>query len=462
MFYVMSIPFLDRQDEQARLRSAVRSAPPVLAVVYGRRRCGKSTLLRRVAEPQDVYFLADQSDAALQRKALAVQIAHAVPGFDAAVYPTWDALLRSLADRAPRRLALFLDEFPYLAQTSPELPSNLQGFLEGPGAKRVNLILCGSSQRMMHGLVLDRAAPLYGRAREIVKVRPLAAGWIREALNVEDEKAVAAFAVWGGVPRYWELAQPYRSLDAAVAALVLDRNGVLHEEPLRLLLDDMRTAGQAYSLLSLIAAGCHRLAEIAGRMEKPAGMLTRPIANLMDLGYVRRECPFDEDPKTTKRTLYKLNDPFLQFHFRFVQVHQSTLELGLTQAVATAVKADFSSHVAGVWETLARDSVPSSGLGDTQWGAASRWWGHGTDGRAMELDVVAESLDRKSLLVGEVKWTASRADVERIVAGLNDRVCRLPFVRRRRVVLAVWVKEKVRAPDGVAVLTPGDVLGALK
>jgi AAA+ ATPase superfamily predicted ATPase len=154
----MSIPFLNRKDEERRLKAVLRADPPVLAVIYGRRRCGKSTLLRRVAGPQDVYFLASQNDAALQRAALASQIGRVVDGFEAAVYPSWEALLKNLAERTQRRISLFIDEFPYLAQTSPELPSVLQAFLEGVGAARVNLVLCGSSQRMMHGLVLDRCA----------------------------------------------------------------------------------------------------------------------------------------------------------------------------------------------------------------------------------------------------------------------------------------------------------------
>lgn len=458
----MSMPFLNRKDEERRLRAALRAEPPVLAVIYGRRRCGKSTILRRIAGPRDIYFLAGQNDSALQRAALAAQIGRVIPGFDAAVYPTWEIVLRSFADRAPRRLSLLIDEFPYLAQTSPELPSVLQGFLESAGADRINLVLCGSSQRMMHGLVLDRTAPLYGRAREILKIRPLAAGWIREALELDGAKAVEAYAVWGGVPRYWELARDYRSLEAAVAALVLDRNGILHEEPLRLLLDDMRTAGQANSLLTVIAAGCHRLSEIAGRMEKPAGTLTRPLANLIDLGYVRRELPFGESAKTTKRTLYKLDDPFLQFHFRFVHAHRSMLELGLTHAVETVVKESMSSHVSDAWEALARESAPFVRPGGIQWGAAARWWGPGTDGKPLELDVVAESMDRTSLLVGEAKWKSSRADAGRIAARLKERIRRLPFARGRRVVPALWVKRRVKISGDVAVLTPDDVLGALK
>ena len=292
-------------------------------------------------------------------------------------------------------------------------------------------------------------------------MRPLAAGWIREALKLDGAKAVESYAVWGGVPRYWELAREYRSLDAAVEELVLDRNGVLHEEPLRLLLDNMRTAGQAQSLLSLIAAGCHRLSEIASRMEKPAGTLTRPLANLIDLGYVSRDSPFGENPKTTKRVVYKLSDPFLQFHFRFVQAHQSMLEQGLTRSVGAVVKQGLWSHVSGVWEALARESAPFLRPGGIQWGAAARWWGPGSDGKPLELDVVAESMDRTSLLVGEAKWTASHADAGRIVSRLNDCIRRLPFVRGRRVVPALWMKKKVPATGNVVVFTPNDVLSAL-
>ena len=80
----------------------------------------------------------------------------------------------------------------------------------------------------------------------------------------------------------------------------------------------------------------------------------------------------------------------------------------------------------------------------------------------LELDVVAESMDRTALLVGEAKWTASRVDVGRVVAGLKDRVKRLPAVRGRRVVLALWAKEKVQLPVDVRLLTPDDVLCALK
>ena len=461
MLLVMKLPFLNREHEQRRLRRFLGGEGGRLAVLYGRRRCGKSTLIQQVAGDRTLYFLADQRDAPLQVDALAAEAGRILPEFAAARYGSWDALLATLDVRLERPLSLLLDEFPYLAGTSPELPSLLQRYLDRPGEKKISFLLCGSSQRMMQGLVLDRTAPLYGRAEEILKVEPLGPGWIAEALGVIGVAAVEAYAVWGGVPRYWELAQGFGSMGEAVRELVLDRRGVLHDEPATILLDDLRTAGQAYSLLSLIGGGCSRLSEIAGRMGKPAGSLTRPLSNLIELGYVCREAPFGEDERSTKRTLYRLSDPFLSFYFRFVQPNRSVLELGLVEPVEDRLKHELAAHVGGVWETLARRSVPHLKLAETRWGAAARWWGAGTGG-PVEFDVVAESLDQRSVLIGEAKWSEKESEGQRWVEQLRARIARAPFVKGRNVVLSLWLKKPVDVGEGVEVVTPETVLDVLR
>ena len=457
----MTAPFFNREDEQKRLRRAMKAPGGAMAVIYGRRRCGKSTLLQHVISSPDVYYLADQKEPALQMLDLAAEADKTVPLFSSASYATWDALLQNLNDRLDRRIALCLDEFPYLVQLSPALPSILQKYLDRPGPKKLNLILCGSSQRMMHGLVLDRTAPLYGRALEILKIEPLKAGWIRNALGLEGEKAVEAYSVWGGVPRYWELASSFDGLEEAVGELVLHRNGVLHEEPMGLLLDEMRSAVQPYSLLSVIGQGCHRLSEIAGRLGKPATSLMRPLAQLVDLGYARRETPFGENEKSTRRTLYKIADPFLLFHFKFVQPNKSQLEVGGVPAVAAKVSKQLSLHVSAVWEQLARDSVPFCAAGGYQWGPARRWWGTGLDDRPMEVDVVAESLDGRAVLVGEAKWSDAVIDPgaarDRLVAKARNNA----WARGREVIPVLWVK-RGRRNTKVKIQTPDDALDCLK
>ena len=458
----MMIPFVDRHDELRRLEGALRADIPTLTVIYGRRRCGKSTLIQRVVRRGDVYFLADQSEQALQIRAMAEAVENVIPGFSQATYPSWDSLLTTLSERVSERQAILIDEFPYLVQGAAELPSVIQRLLDRPGPKRLDWLLCGSSQRMMHSAVLDRAAPLYGRAREILKIRPLMPGWITEALKLDAEAGVAAYSVWGGIPRYWELAASFSDLEKAVATLVLDRHGVLHEEPHRLLQEEMRSSIQARSLLVAIGGGCHRLSEIAGRLNRPAVALSRPLSLLIDLGLVRRDIPWGESTRSTKRTLYRIADPFTRFFFRFVTPHQSLLELGQTQAVCSKAMASLPQHVGETWEDLARESVPFLDLAGETWGAAARWWGTDVNGEAMELDVVAESMDGKSLLIGEAKWTVSSREAQAITARLADRGRCFPKLGRRRLVTALWTRPGFPGRGDMNLVTPDDVMTALR
>ena len=457
----MRLPFLDRARELTRLRRALSRPGGSLIVVYGRRRCGKSRLLQEaLGGHARAYYLADLSDASIQRRALSIEAERIVPGFAAASYGDWAAVLETWRRRAPRDAWLVLDELPYLVQVSPALPSIIQRIIDTPGERPLRLLACGSSQRMMHGLVLDETAPLYGRAAEVIKVAPMPPEALPAALQLDAEDSVVAYSIWGGLPRNWELAADYGSTSEALAALVLDRNGVLHGEPSRLLLDDMRSAVQANSLLGLIGSGCHRLSEIGGRVGQSATNLSRPLSRLIALGYVRREVPFGESTRSTRRTLYRLDDPFLLFWYRFVAPNRSRLEIDLIDAVHAEVLARLAGHVAEVWEWLARRSVPQMAIDGLQWNPASRWWGRDVDGDPLEIDVVAESSDRRHLLLGEAKWS-DRADPPGILSALRRKAERIPFRRGRRMHFALWLKrgggERV---DGAPVVTPDSVMAA--
>src|SRR3954453_4240624 len=260
----MKLPFLDRDEETARLARLIESREGSLGVLYGRRRCGKSRLLREVLpQERSIYYVGDEREASLQRASLASEIARLLPGFDRVTYPDWNSLCARFWNDAIPGTALVLDEFPSLAAVAGELPSVLQKYVDRFPERRVHLLLAGSSQRLMQGLALDRTAPLFGRAREILKIAPLRAGWIQRALRLRDAgQAVEAYAVWGGVPRYWELAGDHPDLATAVRSLILSPLGVLYEEPSGLLLDDLRDTAQATSILALIGQGCHRVSEI--------------------------------------------------------------------------------------------------------------------------------------------------------------------------------------------------------
>lgn len=453
--------FLNRVRESAKITSALKDTKSKLIILYGRRRCGKSTLLQHTVGKKDIYFAADMQEAHLQRVSFAKEIGKIVDGFEHAVYPDWDSLFNSFQNSIPGKLIVCIDEFPYLIRMSPELPSVLQKIIDLKKNSNYHIILCGSSQQMMQGMVLDGASPLYGRADEILHIKPLPVYWLKEALKCTAAKAVEEYSVLGGVPRYWDLRMTKKNLREAMSMLILDPFGILYEEPMRLFLDDMRSSVQPYSLLTLIAGGSNRLSEIAGRLEKPATQLARPLQNLIDLNYVKREIPFGENLKSTKRSLYKIADPFINFYFKFVVPNRSRLEIGIMNPVVEEIERRLPEVTGNIYEDLARQAIPFLSIMN-QFGEGKRWWGSCKNGKQAELDVVAASLDNKMILAGEVKWS-NRISYENIYAELNNRISDIQFFSGKKIIKAVFVKnKKIKEYKDMLIFDAGDVVEVLK
>jgi len=437
---MMRLEFLNREEELLRLERAFAKPEGNLVCLYGRRRCGKSRLLREALKGRDaVYYVGDDRTSVLQRRSLARAIADRIPGFEKVDYPDWEVLLERWWQEGPAGAVLALDEFPALAVAAPELPSLLQKHIDAGGEAGLHVALCGSSQRMMLGLVLDRTAPLYGRSEEVLEIAPLAPRFLRVGLGLEDPvRALEAWATWGGIPRYWELAGDFDTHWAAVRHLVFDPMGVLHREPASLLLDDLREITQASSLLAVIGQGRQKVSTMARRLEKPPTSLSRPLNRLIEMGLVRRELPFGVSERKSRQSLYHIADPFLSFWFRFVDPNRSRLGMGQVAEVEREVRAGFRDYLGPVWERLARDSVAHLDIAGRGWRPARRWWGKGLDGRTMEIDVVAESQDGEALLVGEVKLGLPPGAAHRVAKDLQSKINRFPHASGRTVVPCLW------------------------
>ncbi len=455
--------FVDRIEETARLRDALSREKSSLVVVYGRRRLGKSTLIKRVLSDSDVYFLADRSEGQHQRILLAKVAAQVFPDFDKLTYPDWESLFRAVNYRTDKRFTLCLDEFPYLVEQSPELPSVLQKLVDEKQLK-YNLVLCGSSQNMMYGLFLDSTAPLYGRADEIMRLMPIRLPYIQEALNLESVGAVEEYAVWGGVPRYWELRENRNSLSDALWHNILSVNGTLYEEPIKLFQDDVKDIVKTSTIMSYIGSGANRLSEIASRCNEPATNLSRPLKKLIDLGFLEKDVPFGIDEKNAKKSLYKIADPFMAFYYQFVVPNRSFIELGRRLPLELALAAHFPEYVSIHWEKLCRDAVTGNMLNGIVYGKAKRWWGsvlnEDKKPEQVEFDVMAESLDKKYLLVGECKWTTGE-NGKQLTAELLRKADLLPFAKNHTIVPVLFLKYAPKDDVGNAML-PENVIELTK
>lgn len=455
--------FVDRIDEAARLQDALAREKSSLVVMYGRRRLGKSTLIKRVLSDTDVYFLADRSEDQHQRILLAKVIAQSFPDFDKLTYPDWESIFRAVNYRTDKRFTLCLDEFPYLVEQSPELPSVLQKLVDEKLLK-YNLILCGSSQNMMYGLFLDSTAPLYGRADEIMRLAPIRLPYIQEALLLDATNVIEEYAVWGGVPRYWELRENRSSLDDALWHNIFSVNGTLYEEPIKLFQDDVKDIVKTSTIMSYIGTGANRLSEIAARCNEPATNLSRPLKKLIDLGFLDKDVPFGIDEKNAKKSLYKIADPFMAFYYQFVVPNRSFIELGRRLPIEQALTAHFSEYVSMQWEKLCRDAVTGNLINGIVYGKAKRWWGsvlnEDKKPEQVEFDIMAESLDKKYLLVGECKWT-TQENGKQLTAELLHKTNLLPFAKNYIVVPMLFLKNPPK-DDAENVMLPEDVINLMK
>lgn len=455
--------FVDRIDETARLKNALDKEKSSLVVIYGRRRLGKSTLIKKVLSDNDVYFLADRSEEQHQRAMLAKVIAQLLPDFDKLEYPDWESLFRAVNYRADKHFTICLDEFPYLVEQSSELPSVLQRIVDEKQLK-YNLVLCGSSQNMMYGLFLDSTAPLYGRADEIMRFAPIPLPYIQEALGLDATNAIEEYAVWGGVPRYWELRENRNSLDNALWYNIFSVNGILYEEPVRLFQDDVKDIVKTSTIMSYIGTGANRLSEIAARCNEPATNLSRPLKKLIDLGFIEKDVPFGIDEKNAKKSLYKIADPFMAFYYRFVIPNLSFIELDRHLPIEQTLTAHFQEYVSMQWEKLCRDAVTGNPVNGVVYGKAKRWWGsvlnENKKPEQIEFDVMAESLDKKYLLVGECKWTAQE-NGRQLTTDLLRKASLLPFARNYTIVPMLFLKN-VPEDDGGNVILPETLVGMMR
>lgn len=439
--------FIDRVDEQRRFRRFLNFREGALACVYGRRRIGKSRLIEEVVAGRDdvITFIAERSEAALQRSRLAADISSLIPGFADVSYDNWSVMFDRWQKDAPKGSVLVIDELPYLVERSPELPSVLQRIADGLRTSGKKIILSGSSQRMMQGLVLNEDEPLYGRAREIVKLEPIHFRWMKNVFPAMSAwERFCLYAVLGGVPRYWESFQDGDDMWEVLREQVFSSQGLFHDEPNYVLQDDLQDSVQATSVLSLVGRGVERLVEMAGRLQVPMTALGRPIKRLVDLGLVTRDIPFGSDVKANKKTLYRMSDPFLRFWYSFVLPNYSDVNFLSTKVEVESLQPAFRVFLGQAWERLVRDEIqvkPLPGF-KSRLRNAARWWGSGLDRKAMEVDIVAESLDGDTLFVGEAKLSLSETEANHALYELEAKAKQLPFARKyKRIVSRLFVAQ---------------------
>ncbi|MFZ5468220.1 MAG: ATP-binding protein [Myxococcota bacterium] len=425
---MLGLDFVNRRAELAELDAAARKGG--LGVLFGRRRVGKSRLLVHwLNRNGGLYSQAIEAPEDLQVQQVFQDLR---PGLTTELAPKSWAELLELLRVEKRRWVVCLDEFPYLVASNPSLPSILQRWVDHSMPKGCTLILAGSSLRMMHGLFLDRSAPLFGRAQKLLHLRPMSYAAFCGALRLDPGKpdSFSKFALVGGVPKYWELLEGKSSPVEAAESLYFELASYLEQEPKRLLRDEGITGVAALGVLEAVGRGAERPSEIASRLGVPQTHLSRLFQQLLDASVLVRDLPFGESLRSTKKVLYRIEDPSLRFWFRVFSPHRS---LWRTYSVEQK-QALLAEHTSTVFEDYWREQHPG----------AQRYWEP-----QLELDLVApDPKEPRMLLVGEVKWRRLHADERRrLLADLERRWVRSSLAAKHpRVRLEVFDVTSLRRP----------------
>jgi len=376
--------FVNRVAELTELDAAARRGG--LLVVFGRRRVGKTRLLRQWLERRDgLYSQAIEAPRDFQVEQVFADLR---PRLETRIVPkTWPELFEVLSLQK-RRWVLCLDEFPYLTAVDGSLPSQLQKWIDHSLPRGCLLIVAGSSTRMMNDLFLHRAAPLYGRAQKILHVQPMEYAAFCKACGLRpgDPESFEKFACVGGIPKYWEFVEVGKDVVALAESLYFDYAPYMEQEPQRILRDEEVVGLNAVAVLQAVGSGAERPSEIARRLGTAQTNLSRLLQQLLDASILTRELPFGESVRSTRKTLYRIQDPTMRFWFRVHSPHQSRW-----RSYETAEKRKLlHDHAATVFEDVCRARLP---------GAQRYWEGD------LDLDLVApDPENHRRLLVAEVKW----------------------------------------------------------
>lgn len=444
--------FIGRERELKVLDDAWASGAGAFIPVYGRRRVGKSQLLLHWLERHEgVYQVGKEAPAELQIRELLEATAQAVgqPYLAHAPARGWREAFEHIdaAWTKPGRFSLILDEFQWMVQASPELPSVLQELWDRRWrrSKRFMLVLCGSYIGFMEREVLGHKSPLFGRRTAQIHLKPFE--W-PEASRFHPHWSVPhraeAYFICGGVPQYLRAFDPSRSIRANVESTLLHEFAPLYREPEFLLREELREVEKYHAVLYAIAAGFFTQKEIAKATSLPERSLHYWLEQLVQLGYVARRHPLTGGAKNRRQVHFVLEDPLLRFWFRFVFPHRSAVaRLGPSRAWLELVRPQLDSYFGLCFERLCREALPwiYTDEGISADAEVGEYWDS-----QVQIDVVGARSDGV-IDLGECKW--GRVGSARAVADeLEQKVLQFPNPKNATLQRRIFTRDP--SPKGKA------------
>jgi AAA+ ATPase superfamily predicted ATPase len=455
--------FVGREAALEALRDWWEHASDRPALVWGRRRVGKTALIEQFASalPRVVFHTGVGDPVAAELATLSAEVRDIVPGglrdLVANPYRDWRDALDHLAELASSEpLLLVLDEFPELLYGSPSLPGVLRAFLDHTrGRTRLGILVCGSAVRTMWS-VQETRAPLYGRFNLTLPVfpfKPHEAAAMLPALSPEDR--ALAYGLVGGMPLYLSWWRQNASIENNLFRLIGAPCAPMLTEG-RLIMESETGSAAGGAILYAIAAGATRYNEIQDAI---GGDPARPLDRLVEARLVERVAPVDEDQSKSRRKIYRIADNFLAFYLGPVRRHRTEIERGYGQRVMPTLRNELDDHLGGPYEEAFREHLwerAGTGVLGDHVVAIGPWWRSGGQDEIDAVVMAQPGLTRIPVAVGEAKWSKSvsgpriKAKLAAKSAALTETADQLRYI--------VCARSTVTQPDAeTIVITAADI-----
>lgn len=409
--------FIGREKELSALNRLYLSDKFEFAVIYGRRRIGKTALISEfIKDKKAIYFMGVESNEKQNLENMSRSIIEYANGIEAdTTFFSFQAAIEYVFALAENeRLIMVIDEYPYLARSSKSLSSTLQMVIDkNKDNSKLMLILCGSSMSYMEDHVLAYKAPLYGRRTAQMKLKPFDfEETCRYFKNMSAEDKALMYGIVGGTPQYLLQMNDKMSIEENVKNTFLDPVSFLFEEPSNLLKQEVREPAVYTAVITAIAEGATRMTEISTKVGEETSVCSGYLKSLINLGIVRKETPYGE--KSSRKSIYNIEDNMFRFWYRFVLHNNSIIARGAADLAYKRIEPHLSEYMGKVFEDICMQylwKLALEGKCPIEFQDLGRWWGNDPLTRSQtEIDIMGEQ-DKNTALFAECKWTNEKIDV---------------------------------------------------
>ncbi len=412
--------FINRNIELRALNERYKSKKAEFVVIYGRRRTGKTELIKKFFKnKKHFYFLGD-----LQREeqllSMFSEVVANVTKKEYMRFGNWDDLFKFLKDFSKERVIVVFDEVGYINRANKAFYSILQRFWdEYLQYTKIFLILCGSSISMMERGVLGYKSPLYGRRTGQMELNPLSYKDSRLFFPKSDEKnRVEFYSVTGGIPAYLKEFDENYSVFENIQKKILNLDSHLYKEPRFILLEELRDPTTYFSILIAISQSARKFNEISQKSYVEPNKLSKYLSVLLNLRLIERILPITERKELRRNAIYRIKDNLFNFWFRYIYPHESLIEGGSVEIVINNIKKDFNSFVSFTFEDICKGllmELNKQGKLPFRFTKIGSWW-H----KDQEIDIVALNEETKEILFCECKWQEKRTGINTL-EGLQEK-----------------------------------------